>query len=81
MRASGRGEAKLCGRARGDKIVVLGLLRESFGPPPPPCVFVPVRLSTKHVDVKQVVLLCFVDNHCKTIIKTTHFADNLVKPL
>ena len=26
VRASGRGEAKLCGRARGDSIVKLGLL-------------------------------------------------------
>ena len=28
VRASGRGEAKLCGRARGDSIVVLGLFVE-----------------------------------------------------
>ena len=36
VHASGRGGAKLYGRARGDKIVVLGLLRVSFVTPAAP---------------------------------------------
>ena len=50
VHASGRGEAKLCGRASGDKIVVLGLLWGSFGPAPLPSgVFVPARLSADNL--------------------------------
>ena len=69
VRASGRGEAKLCGRARGDKIVVLGLLRVSFGPPPaaPPGVSVPAPVVR--------------GQPYKTNVKSLFFADNLVKPM
>ena len=57
VRASGRGEAKLCGRARGDKIVVLGLLWGSFiVPRPPPAaagVSMPVRCPRQILILKR----------------------------
>jgi len=65
VRASGRGEAKPCGRARGDKIVVRWLLREFFH-------------SSAGISVPALV---FRGKVYKTNVKVTFCADNLIKPI
>ncbi len=81
VRASGRGEAKLCGRARGDSIVKLGLLWDDFTscspPPSKPC---RVVVSEKSCFYTRFFTF-FADNPCKTNVKTTFSADNLAKPM